>query len=245
MAAVDRSPPRSSKLLDDSGRERRERRGKGRRESEGRSRGRGAEEGKRGRAEDVSTAGSSQSAGRKREQQMRSRSLPGTLRGQERPRREEVEDGTRGERKGEGEQRRGRQKSKSMGERRRKVKDVSSERENDLPEGEKESVGREKRDDNGTGTTEVTQRAPFSFLMPLDNDDDGSGAESAHSFSEVSVSAASIAFSTQWPLDPVRPLQAPGSLTTPPGPWLVPSPHKLSQVLEGKRLSQNKGGLWS
>lgn len=245
MAAVDRSPPRSSKLLDDSGQERRERRGKGRREPEGRSRGRGAEEGKRGRAEDVSTAGSSQSAGRKREQQMRSRSLPGTLRGQERPRREEVEDGTRGERKGEGEQRRGRHKSKSMGERRRKVKDVSSERENDLPEGEKESVGREKRDDNGTGTTEVTQRAPFSFLMPLDNDDDGSGAESAHSFSEVSVSAASIAFSTQWPLDPVRPLQAPGSSTTPPGPWLVPSPHKLSQVLEGKRLSQNKGGLWS
>ncbi|XP_048065443.1 membrane-associated guanylate kinase, WW and PDZ domain-containing protein 1 isoform X1 [Megalobrama amblycephala] len=245
VAAVDRSPPRSSRLLDDSGRERRERRGKGRRESEGRSRGRGAEEGKRGQAEDVSTAGSSQSAGRRREQQMRSRSLPGTLRGQERPRREEVEDGTREERKGEGERRRGRQKSKSMGERRRKVKDVSSERENDLPEREKESVGREKRDNNGTSTTEFTQRAPFSFLMPLDNDDDGSGAESAHSFSEVSVSAASIAFSTQWPLDPPRPLQAPGSSTAPPGPWLVPSPHKLSQVLEGKRLSQNKGGLWS
>lgn len=232
MAAVDLSlsPPRSSRWVDDSGRERRERRGNGRRESEGRSRGRGAEEGKRGRAEDVSTAG------RRREQQMRSRSLPGTLRGREGPRREEEEeeDGTRGERKGEGEQRRGRQKSKSMGERRQKVKDVSSERENGLPEREKGSVRREKRDNNGTSTTEVTPRAPFSFLMPLDNDDDGSGAESAHSISEVS-----IAFSTQWPL------QGPGSSTTPPGPWLVPSPHKLSQVLEGKRLSQNKGGLWS
>ncbi|XP_077079663.1 membrane-associated guanylate kinase, WW and PDZ domain-containing protein 1 isoform X2 [Siphateles boraxobius] len=230
VAAVDRSPPRSSRWVDDSGQERRERRGKGRRESEGRSRGRGAEEGKRGRAEDVSTAG------RRREQQMRSRSLPGTLRGRERPRgEEEEEDGTRGERKGEGEQRRGREKSKSMGERRQKVKDVSSERENGLPEREKGSVRREKRDNNGTSrTTEVTPRAPFSFLMPLDNDDDGSGAESAHSISEVS-----IAFSTQWPL------QTPGSSKTPPGPWLVPSPHKLSQVLEGKRLSQNKGGQWS
>ncbi|XDV49121.1 hypothetical protein PO909_018432 [Leuciscus waleckii] len=172
----------------------------------------------------------------RREQQMRSRSLPGTLRGREGPRREEEEeeDGTLGEKKGEGEQRRGRQKSKSMGERRQKAKDVSSERENGLPEREKGSVRREKRDNNGTSTTEVTPRAPFSFLMPLDNDDDGSGAESAHSISEVS-----IAFSTQWPL------QGPGSSTTPPGPWLVPSPHKLSQVLEGKRLSQNKGGLWS
>lgn len=245
MATVDRSPPRSSRWVDDSGQERRERRGKGRRESEVKSRGRGAEEGKRGRAEDVSTAGSSQSAGRRREQQTRLWSLPGTLKGREAPARQEVEDSTQGEKKGEGERRRGRQKSKSVGERSRKVKDVSSERENSLPEREKQSVRREKRDNNGTSTTEVTQRAPFSFLMPLDNDDDGSGAESAHSFSEVSVSAASIAFSTQWPLDPISPLQAPGSPTTPPGPWLVPSPHKLSQVLEGKRLSQKKGGLWS
>ncbi|KAL0186011.1 hypothetical protein M9458_017681, partial [Cirrhinus mrigala] len=45
--------------VDDSGGERRERRGKDRKESGGRSRGRGAEESKRGWAEDVSTAGSS------------------------------------------------------------------------------------------------------------------------------------------------------------------------------------------
>lgn len=230
MATVDRSPSRSSRWVDDSGRERRERKG----ESGGRSRGRGAEE------------GSARSAGRRREQQMRSRSLPGTLRSREGPRKEEKEDDTRGERKGEEERQRGRQKSNSIGERRRKVKDASSERDNGLltdRENERGSVRREKRDHNRTSTTEVTQRTPFSFLMPLDNDDD---AELAHGFSEVSVSAASITFSgIQWPLDAISPLQAPGSPTTAPGPWLVPSPHKLSQVLEGKRLSQNKGGLWS
>ncbi len=215
MATVDRSPSRSSRWVDDSGRERRERRG----ESGGRSRGRGAEE------------GSARSAGRRREQQMRSRSLPSTLRSREGPRKEEIEDDTRGERKGEEERQRGRQKSNSIGERRRKVKDASSERENGLltdRENERGSVRREKRDHNRTSTTEVTQRTPFSFLMPLDNDDD---AELAHGFSEVSVSAASITFSgIQWPLDAISPLQAPGSPTTAPGPWLVPSPHKLSQV---------------
>ncbi|KAK2898516.1 hypothetical protein Q8A67_009934 [Cirrhinus molitorella] len=249
VATLDRSSPRSRGWVDDNGQERRERRGKEKKESGGRSRGRGAEESKRGWAEDVSTAGSSRSAGRRREQHMRSRSLPGTLRSREGPRREEKEVDTQGERKGEEERRRGRQKNNTIGDRRRKVEDVSSERENGLPthqEKEKVSVRREKRDHNRTSTTEGTQRTPFSFLMPLDNDDDGSGAESAHSFSEVSVSAASIAFSgTQWPLDAISPLQAPGSPTTAPGPWLVPSPHKLSQVLEGKRLSQNKGGLWS
>ncbi|XP_016397767.1 membrane-associated guanylate kinase, WW and PDZ domain-containing protein 1 isoform X1 [Sinocyclocheilus rhinocerous] len=231
---MDRSPSRSSRWVDDSGRERRERRGKERRESGGRSRGRGTEE------------GSSRSAGRRREQQMRSRSLPGTLRSREGPLREEKEDDTRGERKGEEERRRGRQKSNCVGERRQKVKNTSSERENGLltdQENERGRVRREKRDHNRTSTTEVTQRTPFSFLMPLDNDDD---AESAHSFSEVSVSAASIAFSAfSWPQNAISPLQAPGSPTTAPGPWLVPSPHKLSQVLEGKRLSQNKGKLWS
>ncbi|XP_059359726.1 membrane-associated guanylate kinase, WW and PDZ domain-containing protein 1 isoform X2 [Carassius carassius] len=231
MATVDRSPSRSSRWVDDSGRERRERRGKERRESGGRSRGREAEE------------GSSRSAERRREQQMRSQSLPGMLKSREGRRRAEKEDDTRGERKGEEERHRGRQKSNSIGERRRKVKDASSERENGLPtdrEKERGSVRREKRDHNRTSKTEVTQRTPFSFLMPLDNEDD---AESPHSFSEVSVSAASIAFSgNQWPISP---LQAPGSPTTTPGPWLVPSPHKLSQVLEGKRLSQNKGELWS
>ncbi len=230
MATVDRSPSRSSRWVDDSGQERRERRG----ESGGRSRGRGAEE------------GSSRSAGRRKEQQIRSQSLPGTLRSQEGPRKEEKEKDTRRERKGEEERQRGRQKSNSVGERRRKVKDASSERENGLltdRENERGSVRREKSDHNRTSTTEVRQRTPFSFLMPLDNDDD---AESAHSFSEVSVSAASIAFSgTQWPLDAISPLQSPGSPTTVPGPWLVPSPHKLSQVLEGKRLSEKKGGLRS
>lgn len=234
-SAPDHSPPRSSGWVDDSGRERR---GKGKRESGGRSRGGGAEEsrgasdGERGWM-DVSVAGGSRKTGRRREHQMRSQSLPSTLRGREGGHRDKDDDEAREERR----------------RTRRKAKDLTSERENGLPtEGEMEGgrVGKAKRDGRKSSTSEVVQRAPFSFLMPLDNDNDGSDAESAHSFSEVSVSAASISFSgTQWPRDNVSPLLAPGSSTTAPGPWLVPSPRKLSQVLEGKRMSRNKGGLWS
>ncbi|TRY92980.1 hypothetical protein DNTS_023094 [Danionella cerebrum] len=209
VAAVNGGSLRSSRWVDDGGLERRERRGKGRRQTSG-------EEG-----------------GRRKEQETHSRSLPGTLRGQDGSRREE--DGKQRERH------RGRQKSKSVRERRRIVSDVSSERENGVPsDGERERgrVVKEKRDKIRTSTTEIPLRAPFSFLMPLDNDDDWSGAESTKSFSEVSISAASIAFLGST-------LDTSGSSTASPGPWLVPSPHKLSQVLEGKRLSQNKGGLWS
>lgn len=237
-SAPDHSPPRSSGWVDDSGRERRERRGKGGRESRGRRRGggpeesRGASDGERG-GTDVNAAGGSRKPGRRRDHQMRSRSLPSTLRGREGGRREDDDEGAREERR----------------RTRRKAKDLTSERENGLPtEGDMERgrVGKAKRDGRKSSASEVVQRAPFSFLMPLDNDNDGSDAESARSFSEVSVSAASISFSgSQWPRDNVSPLLAPGSSTTPPGPWLVPSPHKLSQVLEGKRMSRNKGGLWS
>lgn len=226
-SAPDHSPPRSGGW--DGGRERRERRGKGRRESGGADKSRGASDSERGWA-DVRAAGGSRNTERRREQQIRSRSLPSTLRGREGGRRDEDDDGAREERRSA----------------RRKAKDLTSERENGLPaEGEMEGVGKAKRDGRKSSTLEVTQRAPFSFLMPLDNENDGSDAESAVSFSEVSVSAASISFSgTQWPREHVSPLLAPES-TTPPGPWLIPSPHKLSQVLGGKRMSRNKGGLWS
>lgn len=216
--------PRSSGRVDDSGRERR---GKGRRESGGRSR--GASDSEQGLA-DVSAAGGSRKTGTRIEQQIRSRSLPSTLRGREGARRDEDDNGAREERR----------------RARRKAKDFTSQRDNSLPdEGEMEGgrVGKSKRDSRKSSTPGV---APFSFLMPLDNDDDGTDAESAVSFSEVSVSAASISFSgTQWPQVHVSPLLAPGSPTTAPGPWLVPRPHKLTQVLEGKWMSRNKGGLRS
>ncbi|XP_056629123.1 membrane-associated guanylate kinase, WW and PDZ domain-containing protein 1 isoform X1 [Triplophysa dalaica] len=216
--------PRSSGRVDDSGRERR---GKGRRESGGRSR--GASDSEQALA-DVSAAGGSRKTGTRIEQQIRSRSLPSTLRGREGARRDEDDNGAREERR----------------RARRKAKYFTSLRDNSLPaEGEMEGgrVGKSKRDSRKSSTPGV---APFSFLMPLDNDDDGTDAESAVSFSEVSVSAASISFSgTQWPRVHVRPLLAPGSPTTAPGPWLVPRPHKLTQVLEGKWMSRNKGGLRS
>ncbi|XP_051964591.1 membrane-associated guanylate kinase, WW and PDZ domain-containing protein 1-like [Xyrauchen texanus] len=237
VAAVDHPPLKSSRWVDDSGQERRERRGKGKMESGERSRRRGAEEGRvwsEIERENVSPMGSSRLTRRRQEQQMQSRSLPSTLRSRKEGHKKEDE-----EINGEGVRQKARGKSKSMGERRQKVKDFSSERETGYR-------AEEKRDDNRNSTPEAKQQAPFSFIMPLDNDDNGSDAESARSFSEVSVSAASISFTgTQWPLEHISPEQAPGSSTAAPGPWLVPSPHKLSQVLEGKRLSQNKGGLWS
>ncbi|XP_051509149.1 membrane-associated guanylate kinase, WW and PDZ domain-containing protein 1-like isoform X1 [Myxocyprinus asiaticus] len=244
VATVNHSPSRSSRWVDERGQERRERRGKGNMKSGGRSKKRGTEEGRvmsDNEREKVSTMGSSRWTGRRRKQQLQSQSLPSTLSRREGRRREEEE-----EMKGEGERQKAMGKSKIMGERRQKVKDFSFERENSHPAEEERIVERKKKDNNRTSTPEVTQQAPFSFLMPLDNEDDGSDAETVRSFSEVSVSAASISFTgTRWALEHINPLQAPGSSTAAPGPWLVPSPHKLSQVLEGKRLSRNKGGLWS
>lgn len=218
-SSPDHGPSRSSRRVDDSDHERRERRGNGRSRRRGSEERRGASDSERGWA-DVSAAGGSQKKGSRREQQIRSRSLPSTVRSREGGRRNEDEDGAQEERRSAG----------------RKAKDGK----------ERESVVIEKQHKKKTTKPEVTHRSPFSFLMPLDNDDDGSGAESARSFSEVSVSAASISFSgSLWPPEHVSPLWAPGSSTTAPGPWLVPGPHKLSQVSEGKRLSRNKGGLWS
>ncbi|XP_066501026.1 membrane-associated guanylate kinase, WW and PDZ domain-containing protein 3 isoform X2 [Hoplias malabaricus] len=91
----------------------------------------------------------------------------------------------------------------------------------------------------------VPQRAPFSFLMPLDDNSSLSDAESLFSFSEVSVSAASVSLAgARWSLNPSDLQENPNSPSLSPGPWLVPSPNKLSQVLEGNRLSRREGGLW-
>ncbi|KAG9270708.1 membrane-associated guanylate kinase, WW and PDZ domain-containing protein 1-like isoform X1 [Astyanax mexicanus] len=92
---------------------------------------------------------------------------------------------------------------------------------------------------------EVPQKAPFSFLMPLDDNSDLSDANSTFSFSEVSVSAASVSLAgTEWPQNPSELQEDPGSTGLSPGPWLVPTPYTLSQVLDGNRLSRREGGLW-
>lgn len=82
------------------------------------------------------------------------------------------------------------------------------------------------------GSSAAGQKAAFSFLMPR-----GDQRES-DSESEVSLSAASIA-TTGWREEPPRPQ---GDA---PGPWLKPSPQRLTQVLIGSQLGRRElvGGL--
>lgn len=233
---------------------------KGRRKG-GSSRG-GAEEERRGtpaieRASgDLVSITASSHSGRKRERekptQSTTKKAPRSTQGEE----EDVQ------------QRERREKEKrNSGSRRSRVKTGTQEREQEEEKEWSDSKGRRGRDEKKEGkkkgkiennnsdvpegseeVTGVTQKAPFSFLMSLDDEGNLSDADSVLSFSEVSVSAASISFAgAQWPLDPrdlgnFREIPANPNLT--PGPWLVPSPHKLSQVLERNRLSQYSGGLW-
>lgn len=237
------------------------------RKKEGSSRG-GAEEERRGTPEieralgDLVNNTASSHSGRKRERekprQSTTKKAPRSTEGVE-------EDMQRTERR-----EREKEKRRSSGGRRSRVKTGTQEIEEREQEEEREqsdSRGRRRKDekkegkkrgniennnnDVSEGTEEVpgvTQKAPFSFLMSLDDEGSLSDADSALSISEVSVSAASISFAgARWPLDP-RDLSNPQEISTSPnltpGPWLVPSPNKLSQVLEGNRLSQHSGGLW-
>lgn len=96
-----------------------------------------------------------------------------------------------------------------------------------------------------SGSSAAGQTAAFSFLMPIDNGERLSDSESAASFSEVSLSAASIA-TTGWREDSDwRRAQSPRRQGSAPGPWLKPSPQRLTQVLIGSRLSGRElaGGL--
>uniref|UniRef100_A0A3Q3S5T7 MAGI family member, X-linked a n=1 Tax=Mastacembelus armatus TaxID=205130 RepID=A0A3Q3S5T7_9TELE len=101
--------------------------------------------------------------------------------------------------------------------------------------------GDEERDAKDSGSSAAAQRSAFSFLMPMNDDD----SESAASFSEVSESAASIA-TTGWREDSDwMTAQSSWQQGKAPGPWLKPSPQKLTQVLIGSRLSGQEltGGL--
>lgn len=173
--------------------------------------------------------------------------------------------GTEGEEEGvqrkerkERDKERGREKRRDLGGRRSSGK--GGERQDGqqseatirkLGDEKKERKKSEKREDLNLDLVEdaeelavAKQRKPFSFLMPLD-DGNLSDAESALSFSEISISAASISFvGTQWPFDSGDSQEVPATPNLSPGPWLVPSPRKLSQVLDSNRLSQCKGGLW-
>ncbi|XP_037628688.1 membrane-associated guanylate kinase, WW and PDZ domain-containing protein 1 isoform X1 [Sebastes umbrosus] len=112
----------------------------------------------------------------------------------------------------------------------------------------------ERRDDSTTtrhakhsGSSGAAQKVAFSFLMPMDDDEHQrlSDSESATSLSEVSLSAASIA-TAGWREDSHwRRAESPWQQGNAPGPWLKPSPQKLTQVLVGSRRGGRElaGGL--
>ncbi|XP_033485584.2 membrane-associated guanylate kinase, WW and PDZ domain-containing protein 3 isoform X1 [Epinephelus lanceolatus] len=120
--------------------------------------------------------------------------------------------------------------------------------EADREEEEERGERREERHDSTTRHAKHSGRsgAAFSFLMPID-DDGGrrhpSDSESAASFSEVSLSAASIA-TAGWRED-WRRAESPWQQGNAPGPWLKPSQQRLTKVLIGNRLSGREllGGL--
>ncbi|KAK5864123.1 hypothetical protein PBY51_001089 [Eleginops maclovinus] len=117
----------------------------------------------------------------------------------------------------------------------------------------KEASVEERREDRTTRNAKHSgsSGAPFSFLMPIDDEDDErqrlSDSESATTFSEVSQSAASIASpaglreeDSDW-----RRAQSAWQQGHTPGPWLKPSPKTLTKVLIGSRLGGREllGGL--
>ncbi|KAM9856063.1 membrane-associated guanylate kinase, WW and PDZ domain-containing protein 3-like [Aulostomus maculatus] len=114
-----------------------------------------------------------------------------------------------------------------------------------MREEQEETEGTEKEDSSSTrhpehaGNSAAAQRAAFSFLMPMDdvNEEEPSDSESAASFSEVSLSAASIA-TLAWREDSDwRRPQLSWRQGDAPGPWLKPSSQRLTEVLIGSRLS--------
>lgn len=116
-----------------------------------------------------------------------------------------------------------------------------------------EKGGREKREGRTasqtkhSGSSVPAQRSAFSFLRPLDDIEHQrlSDSESADSFSEVSLSAASIT-TAGWREDSDwRGAKSPWEQKEAPGPWLKPNPQRMTQVLVASRLSGRElaGGL--
>ncbi|XP_029011514.1 membrane-associated guanylate kinase, WW and PDZ domain-containing protein 3 isoform X4 [Betta splendens] len=116
-------------------------------------------------------------------------------------------------------------------------------------------MGREAKRDRGqeestrhakhSGSSAAAQTAMFAFLMPMDNSKCLSNSNSAASYSEVRLSAASIA-TTGWREHSAwRRAEYPWREGHAPGPWLKPSPQRLTQILKGSRLRVQElaGGL--
>lgn len=106
-------------------------------------------------------------------------------------------------------------------------------------EEEQRAMGHSKH----AGSSASPQKAAFSFLLPMNDEDDGS--ESAASFSEASQSAASVT-TAGWREDSDwRRAESPWQQEDTPGPWLKPTTQRLSQVLIGSRLGGRglAGGL--
>ncbi|KAM7411128.1 hypothetical protein PAMA_021217 [Pampus argenteus] len=140
----------------------------------------------------------------------------------------------------------------SGGERQRRRRSETKSRRREREEEEKGGGRSGKEEDNTTihhakhsGSSFGAQKTAFSFLMPMDDDEYLSDNESATSFSEVSLSAASIT-TTGWSehSDWTR-AQLSQQQGDAPGPWLKPSPQRLTKVLIGSRLNGRglEGGL--
>ncbi|KAK2850932.1 hypothetical protein Q5P01_007208 [Channa striata] len=92
-----------------------------------------------------------------------------------------------------------------------------------------------------SGSSPAALRSAFSFLRPMDDHGHLCDSESLASFSDVSLSAASLVGwreGSDWRQSPWRQGHA-------PGPWLKPSPQRVTQVLNGSRFVERElaGGL--
>ncbi|XP_033943665.1 LOW QUALITY PROTEIN: membrane-associated guanylate kinase, WW and PDZ domain-containing protein 3-like [Pseudochaenichthys georgianus] len=128
-------------------------------------------------------------------------------------------------------------------ERRRKRSETKSRRREEPMEQREDRSTRNAKHSGSSG-------APFSFLMPIDDDDERqrvSDSESATSFSDVSQSAATIPSPAGWREEDSdwRRAQSAWQHGDSPGPWLKPSPKTLTKVLIGSRLGGREllGGL--
>lgn len=175
-----------------------------------------------------------------REKGTRSRSFPGiTARPRETSSHEEEEEELSGVAMG------GRRHSGVT--RGQRAKEAASEKKDKRAAREEKPTSRAK----DSGSSAPAQRSAFSFLGPMDDEDDDGGdgehervsdMESASSLSEVSLSAASVA-TAGWRDDWGG--ASPWEQRKGPGPWLKPSSQRLTEVLIGHRLGGQRlvGGL--
>lgn len=135
----------------------------------------------------------------------------------------------------------------SAGRERRRKNEKKSRRRTEEEEEERDGSPAHNAKVSGSSRASA-QRSAFSFLRPMTHESRPlSDSESTTSFSEVSLSAASIATASRRE-DPDWRIRAESSgdeSGAPPGPWLKPSPQRLSRVLIGSRRSGQEivGGL--